>query len=127
MQLKLNFQCHNLTSSEQALKKTKCNYFTCKSSLLYTRNSESSRFLGLENDTFHQRSIFPKNRHEKKFIQKHVLDITSVNEFLKNSMHRGVKTEKSNDFCHAHCLHKVLHSYTTVGEELWKWTRCCFP
>ena len=75
MQRRRNFQCHNLTSSEQALKNASPLF--CK-----LETSESSLFLGLEKKKYRSKVYFPQKWLENELLQKQVLNITSVWQVL---------------------------------------------
>ena len=102
--------------------------FTCKSSLLYTRNSESALFLGLEKQGYvSQKVYFPQNRHKKKFLQKHVLDILPLSTSSgKIACTEGYK-QGSRMISATHTVFtKSCALIPLLEQEQWRQTSCCF-
>ena len=109
MRLRHNFQFHNLTSSEQALKNASPLF--CK-----LETSESSLFLGLEKKKYFSKVYFPPKWLENELLQKQVLDITFVRWVLdKTPYAKGQRQRKTSDYHHRWCLARSPSSDTIVG------------
>ena len=111
MRLRCNFQCHNLTSSEQALKNASPLF--CK-----LETSESSLFLGLEKKKYFSKVYFPPKWLENELLQKQVLDITFVRWVLdKTPYAKGQRQRKTSDYHHRWCLARSPSSDTIVIKQ----------